>query len=198
MGMPCHRQREPGSFRDAFDQARTVWPMTHRMPKNQIPCPRVLSPLRSMPMRLLVLDGDSNAAQSVIQSLGRRGHTLCLGATDPRGPTLRSRYVAQRVIYPDPLIDKDAFKAWVLRFQRANSFSLILPTTESTLVPLHELRGVSEFASSLVLPRQWPSRRCSTGKMFDGGSLARYPGAREYPSPRFRWAGRSSHRRVLR
>jgi protein-tyrosine-phosphatase/predicted ATP-grasp superfamily ATP-dependent carboligase len=104
--------------------------------------------------RLLILDGDSNAGRSILQSLGRRGYVCCLAATETSGSAFRSRYVAERAVYPDPLADKDAFNAWLLAFQRERRFALIIPATERTLVPLHELRGApgSDLESVLAIP----------------------------------------------
>ncbi|MFQ5600429.1 MAG: ATP-grasp domain-containing protein [Candidatus Krumholzibacteriia bacterium] len=103
-------------------------------------------------MTILILDGDSNAARAVLQSLGRKGYRCCLGAPRIRSSAFASRYVAQKVVYPDPLEDKLRFQSWLCRFQHRRGFELIIPATESTLIPLHELREESGLGSVLAIP----------------------------------------------
>jgi protein-tyrosine-phosphatase/predicted ATP-grasp superfamily ATP-dependent carboligase len=103
-------------------------------------------------MRLLLLDGDSNAGRAVLQSLGARGHECFLAAASLAHPAFASRYVARALTYPDPLEDKGAFQAWVREAQRAHGFRLVVPATERTFIPLHEVRGDEALGPVLALP----------------------------------------------
>ncbi|UQA55500.1 ATP-grasp domain-containing protein [Polyangium aurulentum] len=103
-------------------------------------------------MNIFILDGDSNASRAVVQSLGRKGYTCWLGATSTRHPAFASRYVAEKILYPDPMADKAAFKAWIAGFVRTHQFDLVIPTTERTLVPLHEMRADPVLAPIAAIP----------------------------------------------
>lgn len=103
-------------------------------------------------MRILILDGDSNEGRAIVQSLGARGDELCLAATSTGASAFASRYVGSAASYPDPLVDKAAFQAWLIAFQEEQRFRLIIPPTERTLVPLHELRDVAALRGVVALP----------------------------------------------
>ena len=66
-----------------------------------------------MRRRVLVLDGDCNAAIAIVQSLGRAGYHVTLAGTSLRGRAFLSRHVDARAVYPDPLAGKAAFQDWV-------------------------------------------------------------------------------------
>ena len=48
-----------------------------------------------------------------------------------------------------PIADKAAFQTWVVDYHRANRFALIVPPTECTLIPLHEIRDQPALADAL-------------------------------------------------
>lgn len=102
-----------------------------------------------MTHRILVLDGDCGAAISIVQSLGRAGHHVTLAATSFEHRAFRSRYVADRVLCPDPLVDKAAFQAWIVE-QREHA--LVIPATELSLMPLHEIREHPALRDRVALP----------------------------------------------
>jgi protein-tyrosine-phosphatase/predicted ATP-grasp superfamily ATP-dependent carboligase len=103
-------------------------------------------------VRILVLDADSNAGLAVLQSLGAAGYRCILGATDDRAPAFASRWAHGVAIYPDPLRDAEAFKLWIAKWVRENDVALIIPATECTLVPLHEMRDDVEVARRAAIP----------------------------------------------
>jgi protein-tyrosine-phosphatase len=100
---------------------------------------------------VLVLDGDAPAATTIVQSLGRSGFWVTLAAAEGSldRPAFHSRYVARRESYPDPLLDKTAFQSWA---RTSGDFDLIVPVTERTLIPYHEIRGDAAFRGTLALP----------------------------------------------
>ena len=102
-----------------------------------------------MARRILVLDGDCNAAIAIVQSLGRAGDRIALAGTSVRGRAFRSRFVAERRVYPDPLVAKRAFQDWACAQTDA---ALIVPATDRTLVPLHEVRDRPALAGRAALP----------------------------------------------
>ena len=103
-----------------------------------------------MNRRILVLDGDCGAAIAIVQSLGRAGgYHITLGGQSFDFRAFRSRYVNERVLYPDPLVNKEAFQAWAL--QQSN-YALIIPATERSLMPLHQIRTQPGMEGRIALP----------------------------------------------
>jgi protein-tyrosine-phosphatase/predicted ATP-grasp superfamily ATP-dependent carboligase len=100
---------------------------------------------------VLVLDGDAAAAVTVVQSLGRAGFEVTLAGPGESldRPAFRSRFVARQASYPDPLRDKTAFQAWA---RAHGDHDLVIPVSERTLIPLHEIRGDAAFRGTLALP----------------------------------------------
>lgn len=107
--------------------------------------------------RILVLDGDCSAAIAIVQSLGRAGDRVTLASVGVRGRAFRSRFVAERRAYPDPLIATRAFQDWATAQTDAQ---LIIPATDRTLVPLHEVRDRPALAGRVALP---PPRAMEVG-----------------------------------
>jgi predicted ATP-grasp superfamily ATP-dependent carboligase len=103
-------------------------------------------------VNLLILDGDSNAGLAVLQSLGRRGHRCCIASSEAGFPARWSRYAAQHAVYPHPRLARRAFEEWILAFQRAHRFELIIPVMEPSLIPLHGMREAPELQGRMALP----------------------------------------------
>jgi protein-tyrosine-phosphatase len=108
--------------------------------------------VRPQTKKILIVDGKSNAARSVLQSLGAAGYRCCIAATDLDASTFASRYATWTAIYPSPLTDRSGFESWVLDFQRQHQFDLIMPTTEASLIPLHEMRPHPLLDDVLAIP----------------------------------------------
>lgn len=102
--------------------------------------------------RILVLDADSNAGLAIVQSLGAAGYRCVAAAKDDRAPAFSSRYVSEAALYPDPMKDMAAFQRWISDWVRTNDVALVIPATERTLVPLHEMRDDAEVARRAAMP----------------------------------------------
>ena len=83
-------------------------------------------------MRVLVTDGGNRAALAIARSLGRRGHEVLVG--EKRAPSLAqtSRYCAERIVYPDPLTESEAFVAALVETVRRRRVDVILPVSDVT------------------------------------------------------------------
>ena len=129
-------------------------------------------------MKILVLDADANAGRAVVQSLGAAGHSCCVAAGATTGPTFASRWAKWQAVHPRPLVDKPAFQRWVLERQREHRFDLVLPVTEETLMPLHEIRAEAELCGVLAIP---PAEAVDVA--FDKERLRRCADSVGVPSP---------------
>ena len=103
------------------------------------------------PKKILVLDADCNAATCVVQSLGRKGHSIYLGGISEGAFSFRSRYVFQSFQYPSPLESQSRFLSWFSELLKKETFDYILPLSDVTLYPL---RSLSPKPLGLILPNE--------------------------------------------
>ena len=101
------------------------------------------------PQRVLVLDGNCSAALGVVQSLGRAGYRITLAAPSCDHVAFRSRFVAEALRYPDPMVDRRGFQKWA---QTQSGYDLVIPTAERTLIPLDEIRDHDALRGRVALP----------------------------------------------
>lgn len=102
--------------------------------------------------KILILDARSSVALAVVQSLGRAGYRVYLAGMDHNSISWCSKYVKEKNIYPDPFLDKGAFKRWIMNFQNKKRFDYIIPVTDRTIYPLREIRKEKSGFSEFVLP----------------------------------------------
>ncbi|NUP09095.1 MAG: hypothetical protein HOW73_23845 [Polyangiaceae bacterium] len=128
--------------------------------------------------RILVLDADSNAGLAVVQSLGAAGYHCIVGGASKEGAAFTSRYVAESVLYPDPMTDAAAFKAWITSWVRERDVALVIPVTERTLVPLHEMRGELDVVKRVAMPS-----KATLDRVLDKEQLRELAARLEIPVP---------------
>lgn len=101
---------------------------------------------------VLVTDADRGSALSIIRSLGRMGLRVIAAGHDPASIGFRSRYAAERLVYPvpehAPARYVDAVFAGVSRFH----VDLIIPVTDATILPLHDERDRFRSLCRLAIP----------------------------------------------
>src|SRR5262249_57432681 len=99
---------------------------------------------------VLVLGDDSFSCLTVVRSLGRQGIEVVLGAQAPATSCVPySRYTSSVIHFPSPyshLADWEAMLAETLRNQQ---FDLVLPASDSVLLPV--FNGRDRFAASARL-----------------------------------------------
>jgi protein-tyrosine-phosphatase/predicted ATP-grasp superfamily ATP-dependent carboligase len=103
--------------------------------------------------RVLVLGEDTLSFLATIRSLGRFGLDVHVAWCPLDAPALRSRYVKQVHRIPSYREETDD---WILAFQRVlrqQQFDLVLPTTDSTILPFQTYRAEFEpLARFCLLP----------------------------------------------
>jgi protein-tyrosine-phosphatase len=102
-------------------------------------------------MTVLVLDGHSRAALETLQSLGRAGLQVDIGAESKDCLAFHSRYAASKLRQPsqDPLAD---FHAWLRAQDQKRNYELIVPATETSLLRLRALAEDDPLRRKAVLP----------------------------------------------
>ncbi len=99
--------------------------------------------------KALVLGSDHSSFLSVIRSLGRRGIEVHIAWCPEDAPAARSRYVSRAHRLPHPADDRWAQA--LAELMRTESFDLVLPTNDPTLIPLQLARAELETAGRIYL-----------------------------------------------
>lgn len=101
-------------------------------------------------LKALVLDAFSRAGLEMIQSLGRRG--VLVHASSPSDcRAFSSRYVVQRWEQPT-IASTDRYVEWLRRIEAQHGYSLVVPSTEYSLLPLTDLPEDDPLKGILQLP----------------------------------------------
>ncbi|MHC1742513.1 MAG: hypothetical protein AB9873_05720 [Syntrophobacteraceae bacterium] len=103
------------------------------------------------PGKVLVLDGEFESALAVVRSLGRRRIEVHVGSCVNHPIAAFSRYCVQSVRYPDPLVDISGFRAALRQWIEMGRYSLIVPVTDLTLLPLMEIRHAIEHICPIAM-----------------------------------------------
>lgn len=103
--------------------------------------------------KVLVLDGDMPSTLAIVRSLARRGIAVDLAYHTARPVAAYSRWVASTYFCPDPLAERVEFLNWFEGHLAAQDYSLIVPVTERTLVPISQQR--ERFGTAVIaMPSQ--------------------------------------------
>lgn len=101
-------------------------------------------------MNILVLDGHSRAAVEALQALGRAHANIDISAESADALAFCSAYPRQRIIQPST-VDHGNYIAWLEELDALNKYSLIIPSTESSLIALNELPDDHPLRSKSVI-----------------------------------------------
>ncbi|WP_133717331.1 arsenate reductase/protein-tyrosine-phosphatase family protein [Methylocaldum gracile] len=128
--------------------------------------------------RVLVLDADFVSCLPIVRSLGRRG-IVCDIASPHSAPIARySRYANKHWQYPDPLTQGAAFVDYLAEHLSKVSYSLVIPVTERTLVPLARSPKMAPFADLLAI-----APRNSLNKVLDKAETMALARQCDVPTP---------------
>lgn len=103
------------------------------------------------PRRVLVLDADFVSCLAIVRSLGKRGIVCDIASPGSKPISRYSRYANKHWQYPDPLTQEAAFVDYMTEHLSKISYSLVIPITEQTLVPLARSPKMAPFADILAI-----------------------------------------------
>lgn len=101
--------------------------------------------------RIFVMDGRSRAALSIIRSLGRKGCEVIVGESYSCA-SFYSKYISQKVIYPDPRKKPQKFKEFILDWTKNNPNSFIIPVRDDTTEICSKNKQELEKFVGLLIP----------------------------------------------
>ncbi len=90
--------------------------------------------------RILVLDADMVSALTIARSLAARYFVVDIASAKAAPIAAYSNSVAAHFQYPDPLLNEEAFLAWLQEHIHHAPYALVIPVTERSLVPLAHAR----------------------------------------------------------
>src|SRR5512142_1524815 len=103
-----------------------------------------------MPATAVILDAHLKSSLAAIRSLGRRGVPVIAASHRDLAMGLHSRYAVSCFVYPAPFRDRLGFVQSVVR--HAPRGSVLLPFSDSTLLPLLDKEGFLSCCSRYPLP----------------------------------------------
>ena len=104
-------------------------------------------------MRILVLDGNQNQAVASARSLADSGHEVLVGESNSWSKAGWSRFAKGTFAYVNPEKDSAGFIERISEIAKQRSHTLVLPMTESTMLPISAHReALLSNGARLVLP----------------------------------------------
>jgi predicted ATP-grasp superfamily ATP-dependent carboligase len=103
------------------------------------------------PPCVLVTDAGRGSAIAIIRSLGKRGMRIVAADADPKSPGFRSRYTAERLLYPPPTERPDEAASALLGAATALGVDLVIPVSDEVILPLSAARGQFSGVCELAL-----------------------------------------------
>jgi protein-tyrosine-phosphatase/predicted ATP-grasp superfamily ATP-dependent carboligase len=103
---------------------------------------------------VLVLDADQPATLAIVRSLGRQGLAVHVASAVADPLAGRSRHVRACWRYPDPLLDEAGFIDWLATQVHKQPYTLIVPATERSVVPLMKHRHRFAAAPLALAPNE--------------------------------------------
>lgn len=103
-----------------------------------------------MTKTIFVSDAGRNSAIAIIRSLGKQGWRVVAAAAQADAIGFRSRYVAEKFVYPAPEEAPEAFVEAVYDYVKSHKVDLIIPVTDEVILPLSRVRerfaGICQIA----------------------------------------------------
>ncbi|MBL4584175.1 MAG: ATP-grasp domain-containing protein [Pseudomonadales bacterium] len=91
-------------------------------------------------------------ALSVARSLSQKGLSVDIASHTPKAIANYSRHVANKYRYPNPLEDESEFLAWCGEIIQNNNYSLVIPVTERTMIPMQVLVNQPHMGGIIAIP----------------------------------------------
>ncbi len=101
---------------------------------------------------VLITDAGRGSAIAFIRSLGRSGWRVVATDSIPGSIGFRSRYAEHHAVYPNPEHAPAAFVEWMLAIVREQQVNLVVPITDTTMLPLSDAEAAFAGLCKLALP----------------------------------------------
>lgn len=102
--------------------------------------------------KILVTDASERAALAVIRSLGKRETKITIADCTHFNVGFLSKYIDRKILYPSPELEKSNFVKAMLKLVKNESFDLLIPITDLTMVPIIERKDDFEKYTKVASP----------------------------------------------
>ncbi|MDD5276194.1 MAG: ATP-grasp domain-containing protein [Methylovulum sp.] len=104
--------------------------------------------------KVLVLDGNELSTLSIVRSLGRKNLNVTVASERNSGEPIAgySKYAKDVFLYANPLANQQEFVAELIDYIKCNSFDLLIPVTDKTVIPLAKHKQEIEQYTLLATP----------------------------------------------
>lgn len=102
--------------------------------------------------KVLVTDGNKRSALSVARSLGKRNIPLGLASDTTYSPAFFSKYCRHTHLYTSPSESIDSFLSDLLQAVKKNNYDILLPMSDSTVLPVSKHRDKFLPYTAVPLP----------------------------------------------
>jgi protein-tyrosine-phosphatase/predicted ATP-grasp superfamily ATP-dependent carboligase len=105
--------------------------------------------------RVLVLGEDSRSCLAVVRSLGRKGVRIVLGVQSGESAVAsHSRYAKLVIQMPSTVVDLEAWLAQLEKVLKCEQIDLVIPCSDSCIIPIVTNRARFESLTQLAIPDQ--------------------------------------------
>ncbi len=105
-------------------------------------------------MKILVTSASWKAALTVLESLGKQGHTISLIDSDPYSAGFYSKYCYEGLVSPDER-DKERYITYILNIIKTNPYNLLIPISDLTTEYFSERREeITKYVKMLLPPKE--------------------------------------------
>jgi len=101
--------------------------------------------------KIIVLDGESRQALTVVRALGSVGYKVIVGSHEKRALSFYSRFASKRVTYTHPQQNPDQFLDEIIYISKNNGADFVLPILEPTIFELSKVRDELE-SKGIIIP----------------------------------------------
>lgn len=85
---------------------------------------------------ILVTDSQLRQSLAIIRSLGQKGLKILAGDKERISTGFFSKYTTQRIVYPDPAENEEAFLSFIFDLVKKEKIEMIIPVRDETLILL--------------------------------------------------------------
>ena len=101
---------------------------------------------------VLVTDSGRGSAIAIIRSLGRQGYKVIAADSDTNSLGFHSRFVHERVVYPDPIKNPQDFCDYIFHIVKSKKVDLVIPITDLEIQPLAAAQKDFDKRTRLAIP----------------------------------------------
>lgn len=102
--------------------------------------------------KILITDAQMRSSLAVIRSLGKKGLKITAGEETRFATGFFSKYVRERVVYPSPRKNPEAFIEFIETILSKGDYEMLIPVADATLLPIMKHKEELEKYTTIPYP----------------------------------------------